>query len=252
MSNHSNNIERTLAFLVVLGLAIAGAAAWWMASPDGAPPPTRSAAKPAPAQLVADPRCPPEMAYIDARTLRLGQPQPERRGWPPATVDPLPAVSVPAFCLDITPVSREAFAQWSGSEALRGAACDWEAPAPDGADGVVCIDRDSAAAFCAARDDGARLPSIHEWESQARTPEHALYKGPLREWASDPAPPAAFARHPEPCADAPCGWGMFRQRPSGARPASPDGRALWDWYTQEPANRWGNLGFRCAADPSAS
>ena len=184
--------------------------------------------------------CPTGMARIAATTLRLGQPIGGRQDWPRPTKSKLPPLSVAAFCIDHEPVSA--------AEAAAVMQSDCSAPA-EALRAATCVGRDAAETWCAEHHPGGRLPSLAEWEVVARLPEAAVtdVHSLFREWVSDRFPPAVLARADPNWSK---GDGMFRQPLRAQRPPlDPVGNALWGWNQQDPDNRYGNLGFRCAVTP---
>jgi formylglycine-generating enzyme required for sulfatase activity len=137
-----------------------------------------------------------------------------------------PARPVPAFRIDRTPVTNEAFLAfvrahpaWQRDRVSRLVADDrylgqWEGPTALGPDispraPVVGVSWFAAGAYCAAR--GARLPSEAEWElAAAASPKERdgrrdpLWRQTVLDWYARPNPP----RLPDVGQDAPNYWGI--------------------------------------------
>lgn len=197
----------------------------------------------------AAPRCPQGMIFVAATTLRLGQPEGGRGGWP-APTGPIPEVEQPAFCVDPGPRTRaQALAISEGAPRLQSADCQ---PTPDEAltwQPATCVSQAEAASACAAMVPGGGLPSLLQWEALARA---ALPSSPVRvasEWASDPFPASILQRGPHSADKA-----MFRQDlpPESRVKARAQGNMLHSWNHQHTSARLRRLGFRCAADPLPS
>lgn len=233
-----------------LGLVVSwlGVRAFHAAEAETAQAAVDPPAPPAPAP--PPPPCPTGLALIAASTVRLGQPVPERKKWLPASSAVLPRTEVPAFCVDVAPRTQGAFRAWPGSAALARTPCDWDKGPAAEAQPVVCVDRDSAARYCRDQDPALRLPSIVEWEALIRSEKKGLGRGLDKEWAEDLYPPAVFLRRPARCTAAECTWGMFREVIDEAKQLPADGNALYGWNNQKVGNRWNDLGFRCATEPT--
>ena len=228
-----------------LGASHRSEAVLTMAPPTVAPPtgaPLTETQAPVLPQVASVDRCPEGMVRVDTRVVRLGQPIPEREGWPPAAVLELAPVAVGAFCIDTRERSRRQFWQQADAWAQRDPECPWFEPGADQDEPATCVTQREAARYCAETIPGGRLPRIIEWEA-ARRAASELSLTATREWVEDTFPPAVLNRHDP---SAPSGVGMFRQTLK-QRGLDPDGNVLYSWNRQEVDKRWSNLGFRCAA-----
>jgi formylglycine-generating enzyme required for sulfatase activity len=186
------------------------------------------------------------MIFVAATTLRLGQPEGGRGGWPPPT-DPILPVDVAAFCVDPGPRTRAQVHAALGLDALPNRAdCRPTEDVARPGQPATCVSQAEAASACAAMVPGGRLPGLTEWEALARSSSPPAASWVEREWAADPFP-AALLRRGKSLA----GEGMFRQDlpPESRVKARAQGDMLHSWNRQKSTTRLPMLGFRCAVDP---
>lgn len=153
--------------LRLVALAVARGARWSdlalselvVLGEEASPKPT------APSRLVAPGlgQCPPGMAWVGGGTFQMMESRAEAKVRP--------------FCLDVTEVTVDAYADCVGSgkcsdEELdcSGHSPNWKVPGRENHP-VNCVDWDQARAYCAAV--GKRLPSEEEWEWAARGEQNA-------------------------------------------------------------------------------
>ncbi len=203
--------------------------------------PSQTPVAPALAQDVP-PTCPDGMVLVDRTRLRLGPPEGGRKDWPQAARSILNEVEVEPFCVDAKARIADQLMDWTDAPRVRTRGCYWRDQAI--AAPVVCLNRDEASSYCASR--GWRLPSILEWEALVRSPESGAKPDNVREWVRDDFPPSALGYDPDPAEAS--RYGLFRQKLRGD--VDPLGAPLNSWNKQELGNRYENLGFRCATDPT--
>jgi hypothetical protein len=215
--------------------------------PDGAtdallaptPTPTPTTA-PSPPPLA---QCPAGTVQVAAASLRLEQPE-GRKTWPaPPTGADKVSVSVPTFCVEVDRVQRaELPPDLRLSDQSQGCLD------AHGGDWLRCLSGDEAAAVCAARLPGGRLPQIAELEALARDPAAMdrvrFSRSKLElEWLDDSFPPAVFKRP----AEAGRAGHMTRKRFDGEPHDRP---TALRWAYNQPPDRSKQaelVGFRCAA-----
>lgn len=210
---------------------------------------TSPAAAPTRAEVVLAPaapalpslRCPEGMVLLPETLLRLGPPEGGRTGWPTARTL-VNTVRVGPSCLDAKARSWARFAEWGGPVGSS-KDCDWRLQDREGP--VVCLTRAEAGAYCEAK--GLRLARIAEWELLQRHPELGAEPDRVREWVEDAFPPEDLGYAPDPGLQA--RFGLFRDKLAGA--TSNERAPRNSWNRQELGNRYKNLGFRCAGDPTA-
>ena len=129
--------------LVVLGSSAAALAIGWALWPTGTV------------------RAPGGMVLVVSGAYPVGG-----RPWRDSTT-----VRLDSFYIDSTEVTVGAFARGLASA---GAAAPWTSKPPDGLP-VTGVLWSEAAAYCAARQEGGRLPTENEWEAGARGPKGFLY-----------------------------------------------------------------------------
>lgn len=173
--------------------------------------------------------------------LRLGQPVGGRQNWPKPLRRVLPRASVPAFCIDPTPVRREDFGAWEAAPSPA-AACRWDTPARDASPWTNCLTRAEAEAFCAQAHPGGQLPSLLEWESATRASPVGLVL-PEHEWTRERFPTAALGLVDRSWSRGDAMWVGRLRRP----PESAVGNVLLSWNQQDPDLRHPERTFRCAA-----
>lgn len=224
----------------------------WSASsaatgPLAAPPAVRvEAAVPAaaPAPAAATPTCPAGTVWVAPRTVRLGQPEPERKDWPRARSARIAPLEVAGFCVQERPVTRAEFRRWVGSKDVR-VECDWRSQGEEG-EPVVCVDHQRARDYCGDALQDGRLASIAEWESLLREDRAFARDARVNEWAEDTFPPAVLNRPPERCDGPDCGGGMWRAELRSPEEVDPDGHLLNSWNRRAAGSGLETLGFRCA------
>ena len=164
-----------------------------MASASVAPSVSVQAPAVSSAVVPAAPSCPEGMAKVETGTFSMGSTdgEPEER--------PVQSTRVVAFCMDITEVTVEAFAECPAALRCKAAYDTVEWPGISGMEKtkwsaycngnktdrakhpVNCVDWSQATAYCTWR--GKRLPTEPEWEYAARGTDGRLYP-----WGNEPPP----------------------------------------------------------------
>ncbi|WP_394831070.1 formylglycine-generating enzyme family protein [Pendulispora rubella] len=188
-------------------IAASSAAANVDASPSG------SSSAPAPSKFLGITKgtCPSDMVFVPSGTFTMGPVAP-----PPTNPKHLPAHSVTlgAFCIDRTEVTREAFRERCNCGAIpkedsNQQECDFgTAKNPP----AICVTWTQADQFC--RRTGKRLPTEEEWEYAARGSDGRVFP-----WGDQNLSLENDPEHPNLCAGR---TGRNRPRPPGFPPPSSD------------------------------
>lgn len=166
--------------------------------------------------------CPTGMRLIPSGTFTMGDTHADR-----SDARPMHAVTLSAFCMDMTEVTVAAYRSCPASICLSPGTdqyCNWPVSGRDDHP-INCVDWSQARAYC--RNFGGDLPTEAQWEYAARGTDGRIYP-----WGNEaPSSQLCWRRHPTPGGTCP-----VRMSPSGDSPFGLSDMAgnlielILDWY----------------------